>query len=85
MIIIYPEFIAIYVGIGILVVLQILTIILVIIMGKKSRRRNNQNTMDEVFSAGNGHRPTKGIAFCTNCGTQFDAALKVCPKCGRAR
>lgn len=79
----YPEFIAIYVGLGVLLVLLIVIIIMLGILLKRSgtstygastQVRNTQN-------AGNGGQ----IVFCRKCAEQFDASLRNCPKCGTPR
>ena len=82
----YPEFIAIYVGLGVLAVLQIITIVLVLLTRRKLRRgtertaeqRHNTSSMRSTAES-------RGIAFCTNCGAQFSAKIDVCPICGKPR
>ena len=81
----YPEFIAIYIGLGILAILQIATIILLCILFKKNKvSRQPQHAFHNQYS--NNNQPNNsGVVFCVNCGTQYDATLKVCPKCGKPR
>jgi len=92
----YPEFVPVYIALGVIALLLIVTIILLIVLLKKqgsSRPRNYyaqapaqpqygrapQNQSGQASSAAG------GMAFCRNCGAQFAANLKVCPRCGSQR
>lgn len=90
----YPEFIAIYIGLGVLALLQIVTIVLLILVKKSAGRRgpavsyyDNRGSQagGGGAKAGGGSHTGSGIAFCTNCGNQFPASLKCCPICGKSR
>lgn len=82
----YFEFIIMYVGIGIAIVLLIAILVLQIVILKKSggRKGNNyyQNPMNTYGNTGYGNAP---VVFCQRCGTQYDSMHKVCPKCGSPR
>lgn len=83
----YPEFIAIFIGLGVLAVLQIVTIVFVLLMGRKIRRQNSGRAVvahRESYSE-ESKTNSNGIAFCTNCGAQFSANIMVCPMCGKPR
>lgn len=82
----YPEFIAIYIGLGVLAVLQIITVILVLALGRKLRRgigRVSAPSRDPDAMRVPAER--SGVAFCTNCGAQFSAKVDVCPVCGKPK
>ena len=75
----YPEFIPIYVG---LVVIIILLMINLIVMIKRTSGRNiaSKKNMSYNIAAGGGN-----IVFCKSCATQYDASQHCCPRCGTAR
>ena len=89
----YPEFVPIYIGLAAIALLLIVAIILLIVLLKKqgsSRPRNYYAPQQPPQQYGRtsqnqGGQPSGGIAFCRNCGAQFDAAHKVCPRCGTPR
>lgn len=81
----YPEFIAIYIGLGVLSILQIGTIILVILLLKKNGGSHNEYPAQKNNYTLNNQSKSSGVALCVNCGTQFDATHKVCPRCGKPR
>ena len=82
----YPEFIAIYIGLGVLAVLQIITIILVLLTRKKLRRGAEHTAVTNRSTSARPSIPeSRGVAFCTNCGAQFSAKIDVCPICGKPR
>lgn len=80
----YPEFIAIYVGL--LIVIGLLVTILVLMLKKQndnSRSTANytakQNTLETNASS------SGSIVFCKKCAAEFDSTQKCCPKCGTPR
>lgn len=85
----YPEFIAIYVGLGLLVAMLAVVIVLLIVLNRKvssgdSAQINHtpmQGQGDNVHQAG----APFNVAFCNHCGTAYDAKTGVCPKCGTPR
>ena len=81
----YPEFIAIYVGLGILALLQVGTIVLVIVFQRKSNQKSTPNQFFNQTVPSQPQSSSHSVAFCVGCGTQFDSTLKVCPRCGRPR
>lgn len=82
----YPEFIPIYIGLALLIILGIAILILLIILLKRSRgivttlsSINISKTQPQAyFTEGN-------MAFCKKCAAQFNASERVCPKCGTLR
>lgn len=91
----YPEFIAIYIGLIILIVL----VVLILVQLKKISNQSNGNVDNYVaqnpYSAANAYStpsqyqvntPVQGqIVFCRNCATQYDASSPYCPTCGTPR
>ena len=74
----YPEFIAIYAGLAVVLVLLIFILILQICI-----LRNGGGS-------GSAHRrPVRGgqnsVAFCRNCAARLNASDRVCPQCGTPR
>lgn len=82
----YPEFIAIYVGLAILLVLNIVTLVFVIGIkrngGSTTRISGGYNRPVNNFNAPNSSAST---AFCKKCANQIDASERVCPHCGTPR
>lgn len=83
----YTEFKIIYIGMGVIAALLLVAIALLVLVLKKLRSNGHIGTnSSNGFQQSPQRAPsTSGIAFCVGCGTQFDAAHKVCPKCGRPR
>ncbi len=89
----YPEFVPIYIMLGVIALLLIVAIILLIVLLKKqgsnSRPRNyyapQQPQQYGRAPQNQGGQPSGGMAFCRNCGAQFDASHRVCPRCGTPR
>ena len=83
----YIEFIIIYIGMGVIAALLLVAIALLILVLKKLRSNGHVGVNSSIGFQQSPQRaqPMPGIAFCVGCGTQFDAAHKVCPKCGRPR
>lgn len=75
----YPEFIAIYVGLGILFVMLIIIMVLLIVLLKKNGKNEMNSKVNSMIYS------SRSIAFCKNCATQFDASQRCCPKCGTPR
>lgn len=81
----YPEFIPIYIGIGVIIILNIIILILVIV-GNKKRSDYSMITGNNFQPDYNREiQPTGGVVFCKNCATQFDSSQSICPKCGLPR
>lgn len=83
----YTEFIIIYIGVGISVLLSIVSVVLLLKLLKRtggSRYGNAGGFADKPQSYGTQSVKT-GVVFCKYCGTRFDAATRVCPKCGTPR
>ncbi len=81
----YPEFIAIFVCFGILAAIQIVTLILMIVFYKKLKNQSGNRQLFNTVQSVQPQVQSNGVAFCLNCGAQFDAAHKVCPRCGKPR
>ncbi len=87
----YPEFIAIYIGIAVIIALGIAILILLIKLLKNSNDlpMPKQNitpiikTQPNVSNASN--QENGNMAFCKKCATQFNASERFCPKCGTPR
>lgn len=72
----YPEFIAIYVGLAIVLIAVIVNIVLTIKVMKKLGGKGNVSV--------NMNQPT-GAVFCKKCAAEYDSRLRVCPNCGTMR
>ncbi len=70
----YPEFIAIYIGLGVLAALLLVVIILLAVVLVKLRSRGKSTTY------GNNN-----LVVCRNCSAQFNSAIRCCPNCGTVR
>lgn len=73
----YPEFITIYIGLGIVIILLIVAIILLLLLMKKLN--NYPIQLQEKASS------AKNAVFCRKCATKFDSSQHVCPNCGTPR
>lgn len=72
----YPEFVVIYVGLGIVLLVTVVNLVFTIkVMKKLGDNRNVSVNMNQ---------PT-GAVFCKKCATEFDSRLRVCPNCGTTR
>jgi len=78
----YPEFIAIYVGLGILAIMMVAVLVLLIIL---LRQEKGTITKSKSNVSNNGNQTSGTVVFCKNCATQFDASQHTCPKCGTPR
>jgi len=84
----YPEFIAIYVGLAVLAALMIVVLVLLIKLTKQAGAKpiskpytpqmNNSTDAPTNVATGN-------IVFCKHCAAEFDSSQRVCPKCGTPR
>lgn len=84
----YPEFIAIYVGLAVLAALMIVVLVLLIKLTKQAGAKtilkpyipqmNNSTDAPTNVATGN-------IVFCKHCAAEFDSSQKYCPKCGTPR
>ena len=80
----YPEFIAIY--IGLLIIIGMLVTILVLIL----KKQNDNSRPTANFTARQKNFETNAssggsIVFCKKCAAEFDSTQKCCPKCGTPR
>lgn len=94
----YPEFIAIYVGIIVLIVLAVLILL-------KLKKLSDQLDNDVTYTAQGGYDMSNAynaqnqyqnqyqtnanmqgqVVYCRNCATQYDASSPYCPACGTPR
>lgn len=72
----YPEFVAIYVGLAIVLIVSIINMVLLINLGK-----GFGNKKSDFKSVNKG----TSVMFCKKCATEFDSTLRVCPNCGTPR
>lgn len=84
----YPEFIAIYIGLAVLIGLAVVILVLLICLLKG---KGNKTVMPTSYSDKNVNLPIKAnqtidnMAFCKKCAAQFDASERFCPNCGTPR
>ena len=81
----YPEFVGIYVLLGVVIVLLLALIVLAIVILKKvgsGAVRSNVTVTRPIAAA-----PAAGgnVVFCRNCAKQFDSSMRFCPHCGTNR
>lgn len=80
----YTEFVALYVGIGVIVILQIVLLIILILLLKRVGEMRNKGK--RIYSASeNQIKQGASIVFCSNCGMGFESTEIICPKCGMVR
>lgn len=80
----YPEFIAIYVGLVIIIGLLVANLVLTI----KKQKDNYTPTVNYTPKQNNIETSTSfdgRIVFCKKCAAEFDSTQKCCPKCGTPR
>lgn len=71
----YPEFIIMYVGLAIVLIVSIVNLVFMI---RLSNKMKTNNVMGKRSLGG-------GVVFCKKCATEFDSNTKVCPSCGTIR
>lgn len=89
----YPEFIAIYVGLGILLFVGVANLVLTIKLMMNGNQPhyssgfNTNNRIDEVKTNAvpENNIQSDYVVFCKKCANEFDASQKFCPKCGTPR
>ncbi len=87
----YPEFIAIYIGMAVIIALGVAILILLIKLLKNSNdlpmpKQNITPTIKTQPNVSNDSNQENGnMAFCKKCATQFNASERFCPKCGTSR
>lgn len=91
----YPEFIAIYIGLAVLILCAIFIIVLQIKILRNAdtpkyfsgfnsvSAEQPQEKQKAEASVGNGN--TANVVFCRNCAAKFEANKRNCPKCGMPR
>ena len=90
----YPEFIAIYVGLIILIVLAVLILLKLRKLSDQSDNGASYNVqsmydMSNTYNVPNQYQSNMNmqgqVVFCRNCATQYDASSPYCPACGTPR
>lgn len=87
----YPEFIAIYIGIVVIIALGVAILILLIKLLKNGNDfpMPKQNAVPTIRMEPKPSDPSNqkngNMAFCKKCATQFSASERFCPKCGTPR
>jgi len=87
----YPEFIAIYVGLGILAAMLTAVIIMLVLLMKKFSGQSGykaaptKNMSNKTVQNQQVQPSGAGIVFCKSCQGQFAANASNCPHCGTVR
>ena len=83
----YPEFIAIY--IGLIIIIALLVVILVLQLKNKSNSGVGYTKSYTSNFNKSEHAPSQtlsgNIVFCKNCAAEFDVSQRACPRCGTPR
>lgn len=74
----YPEFIAIYIGLAVALVLLTVVLILQIAILRGGGGRSSGPKRSANAAKGS-------VVFCKACATRFSSSERVCPKCGTPR
>lgn len=79
----YPEFVPIYVMLGVAIALLAALIVLAVLILKKL---SNRPAAPVSRGTRPGAAPAGGnVVFCRSCAKQFDGSMRCCPHCGTAR
>ncbi len=78
----YTEFVILYIGAALSVLLSAAAVVLLLLV---LHRLNGGTAERHTASPAFRQAETGGVAFCSSCGTRFDANLRVCPRCGKLR
>ena len=78
------DLIPIYVGIALVLVLQVVILVLQIKQVKRSKKAA-QEPMIYAASSVQQASTAGGIVHCRSCGERMDSAQRYCPKCGASR
>ena len=96
----YPEFIAIYVMLAIVIIMLGAALFVLLMLMKNSSGRGNSYSMPQqntdLYCGQQYQQPYQtsyqpqyqqagGVVFCKRCATQFDASQPYCPQCGTGR
>ncbi|MBQ6264644.1 MAG: hypothetical protein IJK60_04265 [Clostridia bacterium] len=74
----YTEFIVIYIGLALNIILTAITLFMVIKTKTSSIKKSKKGPKNSYFD----DRSSEVITICKKCALQYDAKLKKCPKCG---
>lgn len=91
----YPEFIAIYIGLVVLILCAIFIIVLQIKILRNAdtpkyfsgfgAAAEAQSQEKPKAEASVGYNNVANVVFCRNCAAKFEASKRNCPKCGMPR
>lgn len=86
----YPEFIAIYIGLAILIGLGVVILILLIRLNQNGDKQNISirkatPVVNQTISPVDITNNSANTVFCTKCATQFSSEEHFCPNCGTPR
>jgi len=89
----YPEFIAIYIMLAVVILMLGAVIFLLIKVSKNASGKGNSYMPDQNYNNqyyAQQYQPqyqqqAGSVVFCKNCATQFDASQPYCPNCGAMR
>lgn len=81
----YPEFIAIYIGLIIAIGLLVAILVLMLKNRDNSTGKPVGNYVPKQKNYEVNVSQSGSIVFCKNCAAEFDASQKFCPKCGTPR
>ena len=82
----YPEFVPIYVGMAVALVLLLAILILAVVLVVKVGRLSAQGKSGtKTAHGGKGGKVSGNVVFCRNCAAEFAESEKCCPKCGTPR
>ena len=75
----YIEFVPMYIGLVLNIVLTIITLVFVIKNKSSGGRKNEKEIKNNGISD---NRSLEVISICKKCAAQYDTNLKKCPNCG---
>ena len=89
----YPEFIAIYIGLAILLLVGAANLFLTIKLMLGGDQSHFTSGSSRSFGADTRNNmaippeyaPSNNVVFCKRCANEFDASQRFCPKCGTPR
>lgn len=79
----YPEFVPVYVGLVIAIVLLAVLIVLAVMILKNLKNRPAAPVSRGAAAPAAGN--AAGLVFCRSCSKQFDGSMRFCPHCGTNR
>ncbi len=77
----YTEFIIIYIGLAVNIILTAATLFFVIKNKSASTKKGKKSSKNSYFD----DHSSEVITICKKCALQYDANLKRCPNCGTSK